>query len=229
MGLAALAIGVFGGGPAQAFVIDDTTAVNDMFTIDFQLDPGQTDNGGNTLGLSHPGLSATVTYTVLSVDFGAGSVGFSINIDNTTSNIVNDAIHSFGFDTDPGISLTSFAAGSVFDLYGEDTNFPSFGTIEFCTWPSQNCSGGAQPNNLAPGNDDTIGLALVWSGGGALTIDPTVVKFQGDAGSFQFAGCEGGDCTTTNVTEPATLGLFSLGLIGLGYVARRRERGRKRA
>ncbi len=47
---------------------------------------------------------------------------------------------------------------------------------------------------------------------GSLRIFPSVIKFQGDLGSFEFS----------QIPEPSSLLLFFSGLLALGYISRRR-------
>lgn len=208
----AIAFGLFTAGPAGAFVIDGSTSVGDAFAVNFQLLPGQTDNGGNTLGGTNP-LTALITFTVDLIDLDAtGEVRFTIDIANTTTTALNENILAFGFFTNPEVAINSFSGGSTFVVAAEDTNFPSFQNIDICIF-TQNCTGGAFNSGLAPGDSDQIAISLVGDlSVGSLTIFPTVIKFQGDIGSFEF----------TQIPEPSSLVLFFSGLLVLGYLGRRR-------
>jgi hypothetical protein len=211
---AAIAFGLFGAtaGPADAFLMDGTTNVGDTFTVNFKLLPGQVDNGGNVLGGTNP-LTASIVYTVDLIDLSAtGEVQFTIDISNTTTTVLNENILAIGFFTNPEVAINSFTGGSTFLSAAEDTNFPSFQEIDICIF-AQNCTGGAFSAGLAPGASDQIMISLVGDlSVGSLRIFPSVIKFQGDLGSFEFS----------QIPEPSSLLLFFSGLLGLGYFSRRR-------
>ena len=224
----AMAAGLVAGstGQAGAFIIDGTTNVDDTFTVLFELVPGGTDNGGNTLPGTKP-LTAEIVYTVNTIDLDAtGEVKFTIDIKNTSPDdpaFTNDgSITSFGLFTDPDAAVSSFMAGSTFSAFAEDTTFPSFQQIDICIF-ADGCAGGDYKNALAPGEMDTVMIVLGGDlSGGSLTVDPTVVKYQGDRGSYQFAG--NGNGTTVPEAQTIYMFLVGLGLLGLVSMLRRGPR-----
>ncbi len=186
---AAMALGLITAtaGQAGAFLIDDTTNVNDTFLVEFELLVGATDDSdpGNTLGGTEA-LTAEMLFTVDAVS--ALSVSFTAKISNTTAvdPAGADVIHSIGFFTNPEVTLSNVTLGSVFGSVEEDPNpsLPAFAAIDICLF-SGNCAGGAIYDGLQNLAMDTVMFTLSWFSGD-LTIDPSAVQFQGERGSFQF-------------------------------------------
>ncbi len=149
---------------------------------------------------------------------------FFITLTNNTAAVVNERVHSIGFNSDPnGTSISMLQAGTYFKSIGLDQNFPSFKKIDICAWASQNCSGGAQGSNLpgggAPVGSDYFGFRLSGDFSSGLALNNFVIKFQGDLGSYEF-----GDSTPPRpVPEPSTLVLLGVGL-SLAVARRRRAR-----
>jgi len=208
-------------GQAGAFVIDGGTSVDDTFLMNFELLVGATDDNGNTLGGTED-LTAEMLFTVDAV--GGMSVTFTVKVSNTS--LVDpagaDAVTSIGFFTDPEVTLSVVTVGTVFTTVEEDPNpsLPGFAEIDICLFANNNCAGGDIYNGLQNLEMDTVAFTLDWSGG-ALTIAPGAIKFQGERGSFEFTDS---DDPGFRVPEPATLLLFGIGLLGLGAVTWRRRK-----
>jgi hypothetical protein len=140
---------------------------------------------------------------------------FLITLTNDTA-LVSERIHSIGFNTAPeATALSNPVSGSVFQNFALYQNFPSFQTIEVCAWTSNNCSGGAQRNNLPGGGaSDTFGFRLESDFTDGLDITAFAIKFQGDLGSYQFSG----NPSPPPITVPEYDSSASLLLVGMAFV-----------
>ena len=196
------------------------TAAGQTDTINYSFDP---DNGG-PLGT----LTATLNISVIT--FTSGSIVLGLSLENTTAvggttGYINAAVTAFGFYTNPEVTGTLTQDGSVFTEIANDGQLTgNFKLIDICLFPDS-CNGGNINNGLAAGaTDSTMEVTLVPESGtfSTLTIDPYAIKFQTSAGSFEF--CSGTGCT--NVSEPASLALLGLALMGIGLAVPRRRTNR---
>jgi len=154
---------------------------------------------------------------------------FYVTLTNNTVASANERVHSIGFNSDPnGSSISMLDPGDYFTSIGLDQTFPSFKKIDICAWASNNCSGGAQGNNLPGGGasvgTDSFAFRLNGDFRSGLVLNNFVIKFQGDLGSFEFA-----DTTPPppqNVPEPTSLLLLALGSAVTACNHRRRRRDR---
>lgn len=143
-------------------------------------------------------LTATGTYNVTS--FSSSEVLMNVTIQNTTPNYV---VSSVGFNTTPAVTASFTSPGSVFDGVANDTNFPSFQTIQVCAFTSANCSSSTNAQALQANSSDTFGLKLTGAFSPSLTLSTFAIKFAGGPeGSFEFQG---------NVPVPGTMLLFGAG------------------
>ena len=188
-------------------------------------------------------LSATITFTINSfnVDYGANAdtLSLGINIANTTDLSAypgtNSAITSFGFGVSPDASASIVSAGSVFDTVGAGSgtsqNYPGgFSNIDVCIF-ADGCSGGNINNGLQAGSSDSLVVTLTGNFdnggdtliGGAATLFDFPLKFQGTWGSFETPGQTTPPPPPPSVTEPGTLALLGIALVGVGLTTRRRK------
>jgi hypothetical protein len=156
-------------------------------------------------------LEAVGEFTVALSDT---SAEFLISLTNNTA-LVSESIHSIAFDTLPDpIALTDPVAGSVFQNFSLDQKFPSFRTVDICTWTSNTCSGGAQGNNLLGGGAlDTFGFSLGGDFTNGLELNNFAIKFQGDLGSYEFRGTP-----SPRITVPEDDSSASFLLVGIAFV-----------
>jgi hypothetical protein len=188
---------------ALSFTID---SAGDSQTVNWNLDvPGGT-------------LSAMGTFTASAVS--ATTVDVLVSITNTMSLGINQGVHAIGFNTNPAVSASLFDPGNTFTDVANDTNFPSFQTIEVCVFTSNNCSGGPQGGELMPGETDSFTLRLSgdFSNPPMLTLDTFAIRFKGDLGSWNF---EGNGDNGGQVPAPAPLIVLGAGILGMWLIRRR--------
>ncbi|MPZ20346.1 MAG: cistern family PEP-CTERM protein [Luteitalea sp.] len=172
-------------------------------------------------------LLATGLFTVN--DLTSSELDLTVQITNNTTTdlgMFKENVLSIGWNAASPITNVSTGApgfaGGVFPDFSLNTNFPSFQNINLCAWAGNNCSGGPVNDGLfGDGSSDTFRLLLGGSFGDtpSVTLDTFAIKFQGDAGSFEFEG-NGKE----QVPEPTTLLLFGVALALSAPALRRRAK-----
>jgi hypothetical protein len=149
-------------------------------------------------------LTATATFTLTPID--ATHENLSITLTNTTVGQPGEYISGFGFNVSPDATVDQIGAGTIFTGVLVNVNFPGFNTIDVCVFAGNNCS--ASNGGLFAPNSDTISMRL--TGSNSFSLDTFAIKFAGNLGSFESAGCVAGT-SCTSVPEPSTLLLLSSG------------------
>ena len=102
---------------------------------DFVLNPTQVGQSGvvNYNGIVEgnivPGLSASITFTLDSVNLTTNTWSFDYALDNTTSGGLSSRVSVFGFSTNPDYLSASITAGTVFTGVSSG-NVPQLGPVE---------------------------------------------------------------------------------------------------
>jgi hypothetical protein len=236
MGLAAMTA-VAAAAPAHADMITLTNgSVGQSFTVSYN---GFTGSG------EIAGLLGTATFTLTAAT--SNSYTFSYTVNNTSTDpITGSRISGFGFDTNPDIS--SATSTGTFTTTALSSNVPNIGTVDVCFKDgggTNSCAGGGG-GGVTQGDSGSGMLTLNFdSATSSLSLSDFFVRYQSitgagtttsAVGSGTITGSSGGGTSSTSsggtttsssggtpVPEPGMLGLFGLGLLGLGAAQRRRR------
>lgn len=214
---------------------------------DFVLNPTQVGQSGvvnyNGIVEGNPvgGLTASITFTLNSVDLLNNIWNFGFDVTNTSVAPIGSRVSTFGFNTDPNFDAASITGGTVFDTVSSG-NVPGFMSVEFCATAGANCAGGAGGGALSGGSSVGGSFALDFAGSATLltqiAFSDLYVRYQSITGTdfgTSGIGLNGGPtqfCTTPPCTfaVPGPLvgagapGIAAaLGLLGFNYWRRRRR------
>lgn len=177
-------------------------------------------------------LNATVTYKLVS--WSGSTARFGVTAVNSSFGPGQNRLTSFGIDVVNPDLIWASANGTEWDA-AINVTAPGFGTVDLCNYSGSNCAGGAS-GGVLEGDTDSFYLDLWFDSSVNSThpitfTSPYTSKWQSvgvNGRSYEFGGCivgtEGCGGTTTQVPEPATLGLLGLGMLGVGATRLRRRK-----
>lgn len=212
---------------ANAFLVNDT---GDDFTINWDF----------TIPNTAQHLTASALFDVTAIS--GTSVTFDITLTNTTApSSFQASIVSLGFYIDPNATsatLVNNGDAITWEVDLTQPNFPGgFQNIDVCLFAANNCQGGnindGLLNNPSPNSDDFL-LTLNGSfpdGLDFLDTNNFPIKFQTQAGSFEFTGTSSSSTSSTSsggaagtAPEPGTLSLLGGAILGGLFQYRRRRK-----
>lgn len=191
------------------------------FTIDFD---GEDDSG--TVG----GLTASITFTLVSISPDGKTYNFSYDAGNTSTTSTG-TLTGFAFNVDPDISGAD--STGTFDYSSLDRNYPNgIGTVDVCfkAKDSGSCAGSGSGTDGLQNNQSGSGMLSLFFNdpSNPITLSDFFVRYQAVNGDGSATGSQVTSTTTTTggtpVPEPGMLGLFGFGLVGLGLMRRRRRK-----
>ena len=92
--------------PANAFTIDSSTKVDDIFNVSWQLLDNATDAAGN---VNDTGFDMTGGATFVYLGQDGNQIGFELTLTNTTTaNTADIGLSAFGFSTDPNFTVADW-------------------------------------------------------------------------------------------------------------------------
>ncbi len=200
-------------------ILLSSTDIGSSFTLDFNGFTGD----GTVAGLLGTAL-LTLTGTT------ADSYTFDYSVSNiSTDPILTSRISGFGFNTDPNISRAS--STGTFTKVGTYSNAPNIGTVDVCfkSGGGNNCAGGGG-GGVNMGQTGTGSLTLNFAAPlTSLALNDFFVRYQSITGAGTVSSAVGTGTVTssssggTQVPEPGVVGLFALGVLGLGIGLGRRQ------
>lgn len=133
-----------------------------------------------------PGLTASVTFTLTSVDLLNNTWSFGYALDNTSSGGISSRVSTFGFNTDPALLAAAITGGTVFSDFSSG-NVPNLGSVDFCATAGSNCAGGGGGGVFPVDGIVTGSFSLDFAGSAnnatQITLSDLYVRYQSITGT----------------------------------------------
>ena len=193
---------------AQEYTFDTAGDTSGVVDLDY----------GSSGGVYIPGLTASMTYTLVSVlddGFGNNNWLFNASVTNTSSgDITASTITGLGFNVDATVESAA-AAGVYFDTTSLNSNISNATWLDVCVWSGGSCAGGGGGVTLGDSSAFTLSLA-VDDGITSLMLSDLTVRYQAIAGTDYNGSGSAIGTFVSEVPEPAT---WMMMIIGFGIVS----------
>lgn len=179
---------------------------------------------GSSDGVYIPGLTASMTYTLISISVVGDNNEwkFSGSVTNTSSgDITASTISAFGFNIDAAVELAT-ATGVYFDTTNLTANISNATWLDVCVYGSGSCAGGG--GGVTLGNSSAFTLILTIDDEvTSIMLSDLTVRYQAIAGT-EYSGSGSAIGTVSVIPEPAT---WLMMIIGFGIVSASARRSKR--
>ena len=188
--------------------------VGDAFAIDFN---------GVIDGSEIEGLSAHAIVKLVGIENGNEEWTFTVSLSNTSGGGIEESrISAFAFNVDQQLDISNSAVSGLYTTIKSNKTLPGAGKKDFCVQNSAdkcaNSEGGASQGETG---EFTFTLNVGPSSPQELELTDFAIRYLSIHGKVCKDGTGFGNVTP--VPLPAGLPLYSLALLGLGIVKRRKQ------